>query len=41
VSDPEVEAALELARHALPRMGFAGPERNAIVIGLRRDAYGR
>ena len=41
VSDPEAEAAFELARHALQRMGVAGPELNAIVTGLRRDAYGR
>ncbi len=41
VADPEAEAALELARHALQRMGVSGPELAAIVIGLRRDAYGR
>jgi CPA2 family monovalent cation:H+ antiporter-2 len=41
VADPEAEAAFELARHALQRMGVAGPELNAIVTGLRRDAYGR
>ncbi len=41
VADPEAEAALELARHALQRMGVSGPELTAIVIGLRRDAYGR
>jgi K+:H+ antiporter len=40
VADPEVEAALELARHALQRMGVSGPELTAIVNGLRRDAYG-
>ena len=41
VADPEAEAAFELARHALGRMGIAGPELGAIVAGLRRDAYGR
>jgi CPA2 family monovalent cation:H+ antiporter-2 len=41
VADPEVEAAFELARHALQRMGVSGTELAAIVNGLRRDAYGR
>jgi CPA2 family monovalent cation:H+ antiporter-2 len=41
VADPEVEAAFELARHALQRMGLSGTELAAIVNGLRRDAYGR
>ena len=41
VADPEVEAAFELARHALQRMGVSGAELAAIVNGLRRDAYGR
>jgi CPA2 family monovalent cation:H+ antiporter-2 len=41
IADPEAEAALELARHALQRMGISGPELTAIVIGLRRDWYGR
>jgi len=41
IADPEVEAAFELARHALQRMGVSGPELGAIVNGLRRDAYGR
>ena len=41
VADPEAEAAFELARHALQRMGVSGPELNGIVTGLRRDAYGR
>jgi CPA2 family monovalent cation:H+ antiporter-2 len=41
VADPEAEAAFELARHALGRMGVSGPELNGIVTGLRRDAYGR
>jgi monovalent cation:H+ antiporter-2, CPA2 family len=40
-SDPEAEAAFELARYALGRMGVSGPELAAIVNGLRRDAYGR
>lgn len=40
VADPEAEAAFELARHALQRMGVSGPELNAIVVGLRRDYYG-
>jgi CPA2 family monovalent cation:H+ antiporter-2 len=41
VADPEVEAALELARHALQRMGVSSTELGAIINGLRRDAYGR
>jgi CPA2 family monovalent cation:H+ antiporter-2 len=41
VADPEVEAGLELARHALQRMGISGPELQAILVGLRRDSYGR
>jgi CPA2 family monovalent cation:H+ antiporter-2 len=41
VADPEAEAAFELARHALQRMGVSGPELTGIVTGLRRDAYGR
>jgi CPA2 family monovalent cation:H+ antiporter-2 len=41
LADPEVEAGLELARHALQRMGVSGPELQAILAGLRRDAYGR
>jgi CPA2 family monovalent cation:H+ antiporter-2 len=40
VADPEAEAAFELARHALGRMGVAGPELAAILAGLRRDSYG-
>ena len=40
VADPEAEAAFELARHALQRMGVSGPELAAIVTGLRRDVYG-
>ena len=40
-TDPEAEAAFELARFALGRMGVSGPELAAIVNGLRRDAYGR
>jgi monovalent cation:H+ antiporter-2, CPA2 family len=41
IADPEAEAAFELARHALQRMGVSGPELTGIVAGLRRDAYGR
>jgi CPA2 family monovalent cation:H+ antiporter-2 len=41
LADPEAEAAFELARHALQRMGVSGAELNGIVTGLRRDAYGR
>ena len=41
VADPEAEAAFELARHALQRMGVSGPELTGILTGLRRDAYGR
>jgi CPA2 family monovalent cation:H+ antiporter-2 len=40
LADPEVEAALELARAALARMGISGPEQAAITTGLRRRAYG-
>jgi CPA2 family monovalent cation:H+ antiporter-2 len=40
LADPEVEAALELARAALARMGVSGPEQVAIANGLRRRAYG-
>ncbi len=40
VADPEAEAAFELARHALQRMGVSGPELSAILVGLRRDYYG-
>ncbi len=40
VADPEAEAAFELARHALQRMGVSSPELNAIVVGLRREHYG-
>ena len=39
LANPEAEAAFELARHALQRMGVSGPELNAITAGLRRDAY--
>jgi CPA2 family monovalent cation:H+ antiporter-2 len=39
VADPESEVAVELARHALQRMGVSGPELAAITSGLRRDAY--
>ena len=41
LADPEAEAAFELARHALQRMGVSGPELVGIVTGLRRDVYGR
>jgi voltage-gated potassium channel Kch len=41
LADPEAEAAFELARHALQRMGVSGAELSGIVTGLRRDAYGR
>jgi CPA2 family monovalent cation:H+ antiporter-2 len=40
LADPEVEAALELARAALARMGVSGPEQAAVATGLRRRAYG-
>ncbi len=40
VADPEVEAGVELARHALQRMGVSGPELAAIAAGLRRSQYG-
>jgi CPA2 family monovalent cation:H+ antiporter-2 len=40
VADPEVEAGVELARHALQRMGVSGPELAAIATGLRRSQYG-
>jgi CPA2 family monovalent cation:H+ antiporter-2 len=40
LADPEVEAALELARAALARMGVSGPEQAAITLSLRRRAYG-
>jgi CPA2 family monovalent cation:H+ antiporter-2 len=39
VADPDNEAAIELARHALQRMGVSSQELNAITIGLRRDPY--
>lgn len=41
VADPDAEAAFELARHALQRMGISGPELVGIVTGLRREVYGR
>jgi voltage-gated potassium channel Kch len=40
LADPEVEAALELARAALARMGVSGPEQAAITLSLRRRSYG-
>lgn len=39
IADPEMEAAIELARHALQRVGVSGQELAAITTGLRRDAY--
>ena len=33
LADPEVEAALELARATLARMGVSGPEQTAIALG--------
>jgi len=41
VADPEAEAAFELARHALQRMGVSSAELSGIVSGMRRDVYGR
>jgi CPA2 family monovalent cation:H+ antiporter-2 len=40
IADPEVEAGVELARHALQRMGVSGAELAAITAGLRRAQYG-
>jgi K+:H+ antiporter len=40
IADPEVEAALELARAALHGMGVSGPEQQAVLTGLRRRVYG-
>ena len=40
VADPEIEAALELTRAALGRMGVSGPEQVAITLGIRRRVYG-
>ena len=40
LADPEVEAALELARASLARMGVSGPEQVAITTGIRRRVYG-
>ncbi|HEX5588788.1 MAG TPA: cation:proton antiporter [Candidatus Limnocylindrales bacterium] len=39
LADPDNEAAIELARHALQRMGISSQELTAITTGLRRDAY--
>lgn len=39
LADPEYEAAIELARHALQRMGVSGLELAAITASLRRTAY--
>ena len=41
ITDPEAEAAFELARHALHRMGVSSAELTGLVSGLRRDVYGR
>lgn len=41
ITDPEAEAAFELARHALHRMGVSSAELTGVVSGLRRDVYGR
>ena len=41
VADPDAEVAFELTRHALQRMGVSGPELSGILVGLRRDTYGR
>lgn len=40
LADPEIEAAIELARASLARMGVSGPEQTAIAVGMRRRAYG-
>lgn len=40
VADPDLEAAFELTRASLARMGVSGPEQTAIVLGIRRRAYG-
>jgi CPA2 family monovalent cation:H+ antiporter-2 len=40
VADPDLEAALELTRASLARMGVSGPEQTAIVLGIRRRTYG-
>jgi CPA2 family monovalent cation:H+ antiporter-2 len=39
VADPDLEAALELTRASLARMGVSGPEQTAIVLGIRRRTY--
>lgn len=39
LADPDNEAAIDLARHALQRMGVSGPELAAMTSNLRRDAY--
>jgi voltage-gated potassium channel Kch len=40
LADPEIEAAIELARASLARMGVSGPEQAAVAVGLRRRHYG-
>jgi CPA2 family monovalent cation:H+ antiporter-2 len=39
LASPEAEAAFELARHALQRMGVSAPELAAITARLRKEAY--
>jgi CPA2 family monovalent cation:H+ antiporter-2 len=39
LADPEIEAAIELARASLARMGVSGPEQAAITMGIRRRYY--
>jgi CPA2 family monovalent cation:H+ antiporter-2 len=41
LADPDAEVAIELARHALGRMGVSSQELASVVVGLRRDLYGR
>ncbi len=40
LADPEIEAAIELARASLARMGVSGPEQTAVTVGIRRRYYG-
>ena len=40
IADPDLEAALELTRASLARMGVSGPEQTAVVLGVRRRTYG-
>ena len=41
LADPEIEAAIELARASLARMGVSGPEQTAITVGIRRRVLRR